>query len=356
MVIMVDYRPSEIVDMILCLGECHKNYRRAVAMYRRRYPNRLHPSTSCLWKIVRRARLGQLKRTRRTLNRVDEEDPRLLASLGMIHLNPHYSLRDIQRDLGVPRSTVQRLLKSVKYHPYHITLNQALTEEDKRIRVDFCEWALGQINTTPDFFLRVLFSDEATFHSTGQLNRHNSHYWAPENPHWHREIDYQHRWSVNVWCGILNGHLIGPHFFDEVLTGESYLEFLQNHFPYLLDEIDIRTRQEMWLQQDGAPPHFARDVRNYLNEVFPQRWIGRGGPIRWPPRSPDLTPPDFFLWGYIKNRVYNNQPTTPEDMRHRIVNACENIPQAVLLATIQNFQNRLQLCIQANGGTFEHLL
>ena len=51
---------------------------------------------------------------------------------------------------------------------------------------------------------------------------------------------------------------------------------------------------ELFFQQDGAPPHYALRVRGYLNGVFPQRWFGRRGSIEWPPRSPDLTPMDFF--------------------------------------------------------------
>jgi hypothetical protein len=32
-----------------------------------------------------------------------------------------------------------------------------------------------------------------------------------------------------------------------------------------------------WFQQDGAPPHFAANVRDFLNQEYPNRWIGRGG-------------------------------------------------------------------------------
>ncbi|EFN61939.1 hypothetical protein EAG_00101, partial [Camponotus floridanus] len=84
------------------------------------------------------------------------------------------------------------------------------------------------------------------------------------------------------------------------------------------------------LQQDGAPPHYARIVRDFLNERFNNRWIGRGGPIAWPPRSPDLTSPDFYLWGYLKNTVYRNRPTTRADMIQRVTQACLNIPRQVL--------------------------
>jgi hypothetical protein len=57
-------------------------------------------------------------------------------------------------------------------------------------------------------------------------------------------------------------------------------------------------------QQDGAPPYFHKEVTNFLNRKFTEKWIGRVGPVTWPPRSPDLTPLDFFFWGYIKDAVY----------------------------------------------------
>jgi len=50
----------------------------------------------------------------------------------------------------------------------------------------------------PRFFYNVMFSDEATFKNNGELNRHNCHYRSNVNPHWYRQIDNQHRWSVNV--------------------------------------------------------------------------------------------------------------------------------------------------------------
>jgi hypothetical protein len=64
-----------------------------------------------------------------------------------------------------------------------------------------------------------------------------------------------------------------------------------------------------------------RIVRQFLNEAFPNRWIGRGGAISWPARSPDLTPLDFFLWGFVKEKVYRLRPTTAGDMKLRIRDA-----------------------------------
>jgi len=107
------------------------------------------------------------------------------------------------------------------------------------------------------------------------------------NPHWHRGVDNQHRWSLNVWCGIVNGYLIGPYFFDGNVNQHNFLELLRDHLTGLLEDVDLETRRRMWIQLDGATPHFARIVRTFLNEQYPNRWIGRGGPIAWPSNSPN---------------------------------------------------------------------
>ena len=59
--------------------------------------------------------------------------------------------------------------------------------------------------------------------------------------------------------------------------------------------LPLAVRERMWIQHDGAPPHFSVDVRNYLNASFPDRCIWRGGAIPWPARSPDLIPFIIFM-------------------------------------------------------------
>lgn len=72
-------------------------------------------------------------------------------------------------------------------------------------------------------------------------------------------------------------------------------------------DISLLLRQRVMFQNDGAPCHYAKTVRNYLDLTYPGRWIGRGGPIAWAPRSPDLNPVDFFVWGYYKEFVYHKE-------------------------------------------------
>jgi hypothetical protein len=74
-----------------------------------------------------------------------------------------------------------------------------------------------------------------------------------------------------------------------------------------------------------APAHFSRAVRDVLNNTYHHRWTGRGGPTAWPPRSPDMNPLDFYLWGHLKPLVYSAPVDNEEALRHCIVDACQAI-------------------------------
>ena len=66
-------------------------------------------------------------------------------------------------------------------------------------------------------------------------NSRNVHTWSHENPHETRVTNFQRRFSVNVWCGVLGNRLIGPFVFDCNLTGNTYEAFLWNELPGLLE-------------------------------------------------------------------------------------------------------------------------
>jgi len=134
--------------------------------------------------------------------------------------------------------------------------------------------------------------------------------------------------------------------------------FLQFQLPELLEDISLQVRIDMWFMHDSAPPHYTGIVREYLTNNFGNKWIGRGGPIPWPARSPDLNPPDFFFWGHLKTLVYSTPVLTLEELQQRII-FTSNIIQHVMMdfrKIRQNFYRRIELCVQQNGGHFEHLL
>ncbi|XP_039303521.1 uncharacterized protein LOC120357400 [Solenopsis invicta] len=216
-------------------------------------------------------------------------------------------------------------------------------------------------NVAHDIFLRrILWTDECTFRSDGRINRHNEHHYAEQNPHCRKETNIQGHFNVNVWMGIVDNVVIGPHFFPENIniTAEVYVDFLENTLPNLLANEQLNIPQdEIIFQQDGHPAHTALLTREILNHRYPQRWIGIYSDLHeWPPRSPDLTPMDFFAWGYIRDQVYQTLPRTREDLINKIQAASRKITPAMLNNVRQSFMRRVALCLEDAGGYFEHLL
>lgn len=350
---------QEMITMIFILGECGKNCLLSSKVYAARYPDaERKPRKEAFQNLLERfEETGNVEFTKRKVidKPVNNENNQLTVLLS-VQENPHVSTREISQQTDITRTSIKRILKLQKYHGYHIELHQELYERDFDQRVTFCNWMTNKIREIPHFFNNILFSDEASFKSNGIVGRHNMHFYSTENPHWVRLIDYQRYWSLNVWAGIVGSHIIGPYFFDNRLSGEIYVNFLRNDLPQLLQQINENDRENLWFQHDGAPPHYHINVREYLNQWKINKWIGRGGPIAWPPRSPDLTPLDYFLWGYVKQCVYRDPPTTAQNMKERIREAFRTVTPQMLENVKRNFVMRLNKCLEVEGRTFEHLL
>ena len=113
-------------------------------------------------------------------------------------------------------------------------------------------------------------------------------------------------------------------------------------------------RGAQWFQQDGATPHTAKRTLDWLQAHFGHRVISRRCPIEWSPHSPDLTPPDFFLWGHLKDKVYSSKPKTIAELKANIVAETRRIGQDTIEAVIKNFTRRVAVCAQRGGRHIEH--
>ena len=101
---------------------------------------------------------------------------------------------------------------------------------------------------------------------------------------------------------------------------------------------------------DGATAHTARSSLGILREMFPSRLVSLRGDIGCPARSPDLTPCDFFLWGYLKAEVYKYRPQTLKALKEAIREDFAGIPPEMTNTVMENFRERLRQCIANNGG------
>jgi hypothetical protein len=192
-----------------------------------------------------------------------------------------------------------------------------------------------------------VFSDEATFHVSGHVSRHNVRIWANERPHDFVEHARDSP-EVDAWCALTRDRVIGPYFFAEsTVTSHNYQDMLE------LFAVPQTDDDNVIFQQDGAPAHCANIVTEFLDEIFPRRWIGRGGCQQWPPRSPDLTTLDFYFWGYVQQSVYSVRIHNIQHSKQRIREAAASVTPDVLGRVWREMEYRLDVCRATNGAHTE---
>jgi hypothetical protein len=293
---------AEYADIHFIYGFCDGNAQAAVREYRRRFPNRRIPHIQVFIDSHRRLSefgFGKIN------NREVLHNPRNNRILQLFDINPQMSTRRAALQLQTSHTKVFNALKRDHRKPYHLQPVQNLLPGDAQKRINFCRWIIETKQQDPHFLEKVIWTDEANFTRTGVFNYHNLHVWAHENPHEIRPASFQNEFSCNVWMGVYNNAICGPYFLPRRLNSNLFYEFLQNNFRQLLENLPLINRRR-WIQMDGAPAHYGRQIREWLNENYQHRWIGRlppgnnarflpgVGPIAWPPRSPDLNPLDFF--------------------------------------------------------------
>lgn len=350
------YSSQHIADIHFVYGFCNGSANLAVQEYRRRYPNRPTPSRQTFIDV--HSRLAE-----RGIHRPVNERARLISPedeeevLRLIAHDPRLSVRRIAAQLQLSKWSVWRILKREGLHPFHFRRVQDVIGIDYATRSVFCAWLNRSARYNRRFLQKILWTDEAKFTRAGITNHRNDHLWCSVNPKAVRQSSFQHEFSVNVWAGIINDRLIGPLELPPTLNGARFLEFLQTQFADSLMELPLSYRQHMWVQLDGAPAHYSRAVREYLN-THHSPWIGRGGVIAWPPRSPDLTPLDYFLWGHMKQKVYATVPNSREELVAKIMAVGEEIRADLDMIRRSSGQvaQRALVCLQAGGGHFEQLL
>jgi hypothetical protein len=187
----------------------------------------------------------------------------------------------------------------------------------------------------------------AYFTNKSYIDSQTTGIWAAENPHELHQVPL-HTEKIGVRCAISRRRIIGPIFFDTTVTSAVYADTVQQ-FVALLNEYE----RYCWYQQDGATCHTSNETMTLLKQFFDDRIISKN---LWPPRSPDLTPTDFFLWDYLKETVYKKKPRTLVDLRRSTEEAVKKITAETLLRVSRNMRQRVNLCLLENGGHFQNLL
>lgn len=266
---------------------------------------------------------------------------------------PKKSVRRRAQELGLSATTTWRILtKDLGLHAYKLVLTQELKPLDHSKRRTFADWVIERRIADPDFLNKIIFSDEALFHLDGYVNKQNCRIWGSENPRETQEVS-MHPQRCNVWCGLWAGGIIGPYFFEDdngasvTTNGERYREMLEM---FVWSEIEGMDVSDIWFQQDGARPHTSDETIGVLRAQFGPRVISARTDVPWPPRSCDLTPLDYFLWGYVKDKVYANAPATIPELKREIRRVIGGIGEPLIESVIENLGKRIIACKRSRGG------
>ncbi|GFV10116.1 uncharacterized protein TNCV_3660681 [Trichonephila clavipes] len=201
--------------------------------------------------------------------------------------------------------------------------------------------------------------DEAHFWLNSYVNKQNCRIWSEANPQVVYVETSLHPEKLTVWCALWAGGIIGPYFFknDEghnvTVNGDRYRAMITNLFIPELNNHDV---QELWFQQDGATCHTARAAIDLLKDTFGDRLISRFRPVNWPPRSCDLTPLDYFLWGYVKSLVYADKPQTLDHLEDNIRRVIADIRPQMLEKVIENWTSRLDYIRASRGSPMPEII
>ncbi|GFV68679.1 DUF4817 domain-containing protein [Trichonephila clavipes] len=246
-------------------------------------------------KLKDRARAGRpcLKKARAPCIAVKMEE---IASEAASGTN---SAREAARRLSLPPSSVRNILRRIlQLYPYKLQSCHELLPADTAQKEAFAKWAFSQMEQDPTWVFNILWTYEAHFSFHGDVNNHYCPIWATSNPLPSKWID-----NGNGKCSALSNASAG-------------------------------------------------DCRAMFNST---RRSGKTESSRrcrypWPPRSPDLTTADFWLWGYLKSRVYLSGPSSLSELKDAIRREVSSIHPDVLHSTVAGFVTRLECLLPCGGG------
>lgn len=294
-------------------------------------------------------------RTARLIDNIERVDSLVLSQEDMPQT--HRTQRQIAREIGISQSSVRRIVKNdLHLQCFKKRRAQELTEANKEARFQRSRQLLRNYPASLVNF--IWFTDEKLFTVAAPSNSQNDRIYVsvgtrkrdvPANRLLRTRPTFSKSVMVSVGVSALgrtNIHFIEP---GVKVNGQYYRDVLlmQGLLP------DIREITEYFIfQQDGAPAHRARETVELLQTETPD-FIS---PTCWPPNSPDLNPVDYKIWSVMQQKVYRYRIHDVNELRHRILEAWDEMDQSVIDESIKQWRKRLHACVDAQGGQFEHKL
>lgn len=352
---MEHYTPKERAEIVKFYFQKNSSVTLTQRAYRAKYRGRKVPTSKTILRLVAKFNeSGSVATSKPKIKARPRRSGDVIEGVRAdVAENPGTSYRRRAQQFGMAPTTLWKILKiDLHFFPYKMQLAQQMKPEDKPRRVEYARNMQNIIASEPDFWSRLIMTDEAHFTLCGSVNTQNVRYWGPVNP----QIIFEeplHSPKVTVWCGICSERVIGPYFFENetgatvTVNGERYRAMIRD---FLGNELAENGMEHYWFQQDGATCHTAGETMNLLRQMFPERLISKSGDYDWPPRSPDLSAPDFFLWGFLKGKVYANKPDSLQQLKANIREEIAKITPEMLEKVMKNAEKRADMCVAAGGS------
>lgn len=233
------YSNADILNLLFIHGECNKIMNRTCRVFNERYTDLPTMSREILRRILRnQLENGRISAARVLPKPITSDEGNIINVLAYFHAYSESSIRAAEQDLGVSRSSIQRILNSNGLHAFKFNLVSALQPGDAEQRVQFCEMILTRTQEDPDFLRKIIWTDESKFSREGIFNRRNRHFWASENPHVIRERNFQNKFSVNVFC-LVKDTQVRYLIYEDNLNTQRYLQILQTVVADFLDDLPL---------------------------------------------------------------------------------------------------------------------
>jgi len=269
-------------------------------------------------------------------------------------LNEHRNAgcRLVEELTGIPKTIVQRIIREdlgkrklcARFVPH------ALTTEQRQRRVSHTEDLLQMVNNTPNFFKKIITGDESWCFAYDPETKRQSAQWVGKNSPRPKKLRFQKSKIKTMLIVFFDSQgIIHKEFVPPGRTVNA--EFYKNVLDRLCKRI-ARVRPALWkdrsffLLHDNAPAHTAAIVTQFLaRKMVPV--------LNHPPYSPDLSPPDYFLFPKLKMELKGHHFATVETIQKSVTQKFKNIPEAEFSRAIEKLRDRARRCIECNGDYFE---
>lgn len=269
--------------------------------------------------------------------------------------------RDVAKELNVSHQLVT--------HHLHKTCNLKMKMKKKVQRLNDSQM-LKRFERSPALLkiiknnlIRIVTSDESKFCVSLGSGDRDFYYiergtkdkdegsFSPSEPKqvYFKEREEHYSVSVMVW-GAISWHGKSELIFIEPgvkINSKYYQEKVIENFMCKDRKKLFRSKEFLW-HQDSAPSHVSKDTINYLNENS-IKFITKD---QWIPKSPDAAPMDYYVWGWMKNRIRKREIKTKEELKQAILETWDELPLESIRNALKAWTVRLQKIIDAKGGHF----